>query len=200
MKNASPPDSARTAEPVLQSDPYRNVNTTLRNRAARLLWGVVYVILFRSSPRPMHSWRALLLRLFGAQLGPVCKIYPRARIWAPWNLRCGRRVAIADDAVIYNPEQVTLESNAIVSEQAYLCGASHDYNSPAFPMIARPIHIGRYAWICARATVQMGVTVGEGAVLALGSVATRDLDPWSIYGGIPARLMGRRNPLRQMSG
>jgi putative colanic acid biosynthesis acetyltransferase WcaF len=140
----------------------------------------------------MHAWRAFVLSCFGARLGADCHIYPSARIWAPWNLNCESAVAIADGAEIYNPKPVFLGSHSIVSQQAYLCGATHDLDDPEFPMISASIHVGAFAWICARATVQMGVTVGEGAVLGLGSVATRDLDAWSVYVGIPARRIRDR--------
>lgn len=133
-----------------------------------------------------------MLRCFGAKLGNNCHIYGRARIWAPWNLTCDDQATIGDEAIVYNPEHVTLGSHTIVSQQAYLCGATHDYEDPAFPFIAFPISIGSYAWICARAAVQPGVSVGEGAVLALGSVATRDLEPWTVYAGVPARRIKPR--------
>ena len=165
---------------------------SLSNKVARTLWGMVYVLLFRTSPRPMHAWRALLLRLFGAKLGPGCHIYPKARIWAPWLLQCEDVVAIADDAIIYNPSMVILGSHSTISQQAYLCGATHDYDDPRFPMISKPITLGAYSWVCARATVQMGVTLGEGSVLGLGAIATRDLEPWGIYAGIPARKVKDR--------
>lgn len=173
-------------------DPFLRPSVSLGNRMARLAWGIVYTLLFRPSPRPFHAWRSALLRLFGAKIGANCHIYPRARIWAPWNLVCEDVVAIADDAEIYNPATVTLRSHSIVSQQAYLCGASHDYDDPAFPMIWMPITVGRYAWIGARATVQMGIRVGDGAILGLGSVATHDLDPWTICAGVPARKIKDR--------
>jgi putative colanic acid biosynthesis acetyltransferase WcaF len=184
--------------PLMNSpaDPFLVANTRLTNRLARGLWHFVYVLLFRFSPRPLHAWRALLLRMFGARLGRNCRIYPRVRIWAPWNLECEDVVAIADDAIVYNPAPVRLGSHSIVSEQAYLCGATHDYTDPRFPMVSAPIVIGAYGWICARAAVQMGVTVGEGAILGLGSIATADLDPWSIYAGIPARKLKSRPKIR----
>ncbi len=172
--------------------PYRRTNTTLRNRIGRLAWGLVWCCLFRPTPRPLHRWRASLLRLFGARLGRDCHIYAGAHIWAPWNLVCGDGVAVADGADIYNPGTLTLGDHAIVSQGAYLCGASHDYNQAAFPMIWAPIRIGPYAWIGARAMVQMGVTVGEGAILGLGAVATRNLEPWSINAGNPARKIKDR--------
>jgi putative colanic acid biosynthesis acetyltransferase WcaF len=102
-------------------------------------------------------------------------------------------VLIGDGAEIYNQALISIGSHAVISQGAYLCGATHDAHDPAFPLIASPITIGARAWICARATVMPGVTVGEGAVLALGAVATRDLDPWSVYGGIPARKLANRS-------
>lgn len=178
-------------------DPYLRANTSLRSRLGRLLWGTVWLLLFRPSPRPLHAWRAFLLRLFGAKLGPNARIYANVKIWAPWNLIGEDLVAIADEAIIYNPAPLFLGSHCVISQQAYLCGATHDYKDPAFPMIWKPIHIGAYAWICARSTVQMGVTVGDGAVLGLSAVATRDLDPWTVYAGIPARAVGSRPPVKQ---
>ncbi len=173
-------------------DPYSVPAFPLGNRMKRAGWGIVYALLFRTSPRPFHRWRAFLLRCFGANLGKSCFIYGKARIWAPWNLTCGDMATIGDEAIIYNPERITLGSHAIVSQQAYLCGATHDYEDPAFPLIAFPISVGDYAWICARATVQPGVSVGEGAVLALGSVATRNLEPWTVSAGVPARKIKSR--------
>jgi len=174
------------------SDPYLTPSTGLRNRLARLAWGIVWLTLFRPSPRPCHAWRAMLLRLFGARLGENARIYPNVEIWAPWNLHGEDLVAIANEAIIYNPAPLFLGSHCVISQQAYLCGASHDIRDPAFPMIWKPISIGAYAWVCARSTVQMGVTVGEGAVLALGAVATRDLPPWTVNAGVPARVVGTR--------
>jgi putative colanic acid biosynthesis acetyltransferase WcaF len=159
---------------------------------ARLAWGIVHALLFRPSPRPLHAWRALLLRCFRAKLGSNCHIYPRARIWAPWNLECGDVVAIADDADIYNAWPVVLGSHATVSQHAYLCSASHDVDDRRFRMIGAPIRVGSHAWVCARATVMPGVTLHEGAVLATGSVATKDLDAWAIFGGVPARHIRSR--------
>ena len=176
-------------------DPYLGPSTRLRNRAGRLLWGIAWGLLARPTPRPMHRWRAWILRAFGARLGPHCRIYAGARIWAPWNLECADAVAIADGAVIYNYFPVRLGSHAIVSQDAYLCGATHDYDDPAFPMIGAPISLGPYAWVSARAVVCPGVQLGAGAVLGLGSIATRDLEPWTVYAGVPARPLKKRRPM-----
>jgi len=182
----------RNQESKKPLDPYLLPHTSFGNRLARFLWGIVYVLFFRLSPQPFHSWRSLLLKCFGAELGKNCHIYPKARIWAPWNLQCEDAVGIADEAIVYNPCSVFLGSHATVSQQAYLCGATHNIDDPAFPVLPGPIKIGRYAWICARATVMPNVTVSEGAVLGLGSVATSDLEEWSVYVGVPAQKRKER--------
>jgi putative colanic acid biosynthesis acetyltransferase WcaF len=175
-------------------DPYLRPSFPVRQRLRRLAWGITYGILFYPSPRTFHAWRAFLLRCFGATLGKNCHIYPKARVWAPWNLVCEDVVTVADEAIIYNPAQIVLGSHCTVSQQAYLCGATHDYDDPAFPMIFAPIRLCAYSWICARAIVQMNVNVGEGAILGMASMATKDLEPWSINVGVPARkIKTRRN-------
>lgn len=168
---------------------------SVRNKLARVAWNIVWALLFRPSPRPLHAWRAFLLRCFGAKLGPRCHIYPRARIWQPWNLVCAEGAAIADEAVIYNAARVTMGAYAIVSQQAYVCTATHDFDDPAFPMIVAPISLGRRAWVCARACVLPGVALGDGAVLGLAGVATKDIEPWQVHAGNPARLLKRRTPV-----
>jgi len=176
----------------IAADPYARPAFPAGNRMARLLWNVTWAIFYRLSPRPLFAWRAMLLRIFGAKLGRTCKFYPSSRVWAPWNLVCEDLVAVGDGAEIYNPAPVRLGSHAILSQQAYLCGATHDFDDPAFPLLAYTMEVGPYAWVCARACVAPGVNVGAGAVLGLASVATRDLEPWGVYGGVPATKVKER--------
>jgi putative colanic acid biosynthesis acetyltransferase WcaF len=167
-------------------NPYLRDSFGLKHKLARSLWQAAYLLLYRPSPRPLHAWRSLLLRLFGAKMGPGCHFYPSGRVWAPWNLICEDCCTLADQAEIYNPSLIYFESHCIVSQQAYICGATHDYNHPDFPMVSYSMRFGAYAWICARASVSPGVNVAEGAVLGLGSVAGHDLEPWTVYSGVPA--------------
>jgi len=159
------------------------------NRVGRFLWSVVYTLLFRFSPRPLHRWRCFLLRCFGAKLGSGCHIYASARIWAPWNLQCGSRACIADHAEVYNPAAISLGEGVVISQGAFLCAASHDYVDPEFPLIHGTIVVGRRAWVAARAIVLMGVTIGEGSVVAAGSVVTKDVPANVVCAGNPARVV-----------
>jgi putative colanic acid biosynthesis acetyltransferase WcaF len=131
-------------------------------------------------------------------MGSDCHFYPGSKVWAPWNLICADQVTAADGVEIYNPAPVTFGSHAILSQGAFVCGATHDYDDAGFPLIAYAMEIGAYAWVCARASVAPGVNLGEGAVLGLGSVATRNLDPWTVYAGVPAvKVKDRRRVLEQ---
>jgi len=169
-----------------EEHPYHRASFSLGHRVARQVWEVVYLLLYRTTPRPLHGWRVLLLRLFGAKMGKGCHFYPSGKVWAPWNLVCGDYCTLADKAEIYNPSSIHLGTHCIISQQAYICGGTHDYHDPDFPMISYGMRLGADAWICARASVSPGVNVGEGAVLGLGSVAAGDLEPWSVYAGVPA--------------
>ena len=168
------------------ADPYLRPAFSLGDRVRRLIWNISWILFYRMSPRPLHSWRSLMLRCFGAKMGANCHFYPGSKVWAPWNLICSDQVTAADGAEIYNPAPITLGSHAILSQEAYLCGATHDYDDPAFPLLAYASTVGAYAWVCARASIAPGVNIGEGAVLGLGSVATRSLEAWTVYAGAPA--------------
>ncbi|WP_419806416.1 putative colanic acid biosynthesis acetyltransferase [Terriglobus sp.] len=193
-----PPAHYRADEHVAASDlhPSQRPAFSLGNRLARLAWNITAALLFRTSPRPMHAWRAFLLRCFGARLGKGVHVYPKAKVWAPWNLDCADYAGIGDGTDIYNPAPMHFGEFCVVSQDSFVCGATHDYNDPDFPLLAFEMSIGARAWICARACVAPGVQVGEGAVLGLASVATRDLEPWTVYGGTPAVALKPRKQIR----
>jgi putative colanic acid biosynthesis acetyltransferase WcaF len=174
-------------------DPYQRPSFPVALRLRRLVWTLCWALLYRLSPRPFHSWRTMLLRLFGAKMGRHCHVYPTSKVWAPWNLECADYVTAGDGAEIYNPAPTRIGSHAVLSQSAYLCGATHDFDDPGFPLLAYVMEVGPYAWICARACVAPGVKVGEGAVLGLASVATRDLEAWGVYAGSPASKVKERN-------
>nr|WP_236840907.1 hypothetical protein [Bradyrhizobium sp. CCGE-LA001] len=90
-------------------------------------------------------------------------------------------------------DKIILEPFALVSQGAHLCGGTHDVNDSEFKLITRPISIGSNAWIAAEAFVGPGVTVGVGAILGARAVAMRDLNPWGIYVGNPARFVRYRS-------
>ena len=169
----------------MNANAYTGPSFSFTNRLARACWNVASATLFRWSPRPWHTWRAFLLRCFGARLGRGCHIYPRAAIWAPWNLECGEEVGVADDVILYTQAKITLGRRAVISQGSHLCTGTHDYESPGFELVAFPIAVGPQAWICAECFVGPGVTLGEGAVIGARSVVLKDMPAWQVCAGHP---------------
>lgn len=172
---------AKTTRPTEGGPTY-----TMGNRLFRGIWTLTWLLLASWTPPPMHQWRRILLRLFGAKVAPTSLVYGSAKIWYPPNLELGHCSMIARLATVYSVEKVTLAEYAVVSQGANLCTAGHDVEDVDFQTVARPITIGRRAWIATEAFVGPGVSVGEGAVLGARGCAFKNLDPWTVYGGNPA--------------
>lgn len=165
---------------------------TIANKLSRLVWNVVWLIFFRPTPVIMFGWRRFLLRLFGAKLGRGAKIYPSVRIWAPWNLEMDEYSCISFGVDCYSVDKIKIGQHATVSQYTHLCTATHDpYDSHMKP-VQKPIVIGDNAWICAGVYVGPGVVVGEGAIAGARAVVIKDVEPWTIVGGNPAKFIKKR--------
>jgi putative colanic acid biosynthesis acetyltransferase WcaF len=163
-----------------------------RNRALRVLWSLAYALLFRPTPRIAHSWRRALLRMFGARLETGAIIYASVKIWAPWNLTMGRHACLGPAVDCYNVAPIEIGAHATVSQYSFLCTASHDITSLRMPIITSPLRIADFAWVCSGAFIGRGVTVGEGAVVGARSSVFRDVGPWTVVAGNPARFLKKR--------
>lgn len=157
------------------------------NQLGRVAWGVVWLMLFRPSPRVLHGWRRLLLRLFGATIERGVHIYPSCRIWGPWNLQMMKYSCLAESVDCYCVAPIRIGAHATVSQYSYLCSASHDISDPQLRLTTAPIVVSDQAWICADVFVGPGVTIGEGAVVGARSSVFGDLPPWKVCVGTPAR-------------
>ena len=157
----------------------------------RVLWGVGRLF-FQLSPRPCFGWRRFVLRCFGARIGANVNTYPSTRIYFPWNLTVGDWSALGEEAFIYNLGPVTLGEKVTISHRAQLCAGTHDYTLPNLPLIKLPIVVRDQAWICADAFVGPGVTVGDGAIVGARCVVTKNVEPWAIMIGNPARMIKKR--------
>ncbi len=160
--------------------------------AKRAVWLLVSRIFFETSIPWPSSLKSNLLRGFGANVGNGVVIKPRVKIKYPWFLDVGDDCWLGEHCWIDNLAQVSLGESVVISQQAYLLTGSHDYKAPGFDLITSPIEIGDGGWIGAKATVCPGVVVGELAVLALGSVASSDLEAKGIYRGNPAEKIRNR--------
>lgn len=171
---------------------------TLGNKVARTAWQMVWLLLYRPTPKPFHYWRAFLLRLFGAKIGKPAYIYPSSKVWAPWNLVMGDHSTLADGVDCYCVAKITIGSYSTVSQYSYLCTASHDYldpiilQKPQMPLVAAPIDIGDRVWITADVFVGPGVAIADGAVILARSSVFHDVPAWTVVAGNPAIFKKKR--------
>jgi putative colanic acid biosynthesis acetyltransferase WcaF len=171
---------------------YGGPSFSMGHRLTRLAWSLSWTVFASWTPTPLHGWRRFLLRLFGAKIGRGAHIYSSARIWYPRNLIMDRNACIGPRVDCYSMARITIGVNAVVSQNAELCAGTHDVGDAQFHLIAKPITIGDHAWVASGAFVGPGITIGEGAVLGARAVAFKDIAPWEIHVGNPARFLRRR--------
>ncbi len=167
-----------------QSKPHPH---SVANRAVRVLWGLVQATLFRFSPRPLYPWRALLVRLFGADVPMSARIGPRATIWGPWNLTMGERATIANGVDCYCVARVTIGARSTISQYTYLCAATQQ-SLPMVMGLGWRTNAGfSKSWVAADVFVGPGVTIGDGSVVGARSAVFTDLPAWKVCSGTPAK-------------
>lgn len=152
----------------------------------RILWYFINALFFIDPLNPSSGIKVCLLRLFGAKIGRGVVIKPSVNIKYPWNLSIGNYTWIGENVWIDNLSQVTIGSNVCISQGAMLLCGNHNYKRPTFDLIVKPITIEDGAWVGAQSTVCPGVTMHSHSVLAVGSIASKDLAPFSVYRGNPA--------------
>lgn len=163
------------------------------NPIKRLLWYFTNVLFFINPLNPSSGIKVLLLRLFGAKIGKDVVIKPAVNIKYPWMLSIGNHTWIGEKVWIDNLAQVNIGEHCCISQGAMLLCGNHNFSKVTFDLITKPITLENGSWVGAFAIVAPGVTLRSHSVLAVNSVATRDLDPYSIYQGNPAQKVKERN-------
>jgi len=152
----------------------------------RLLWFYVNALFFKTSLVPINGFKVFLLRAFGAKVGKNVTIKPGVNIKYPWHLSIGDQSWIGENVWIDSLVTISIGAHVCLSQGAVLLTGSHDYKKTSFNLITKPLIIEDGAWIGAGAIINLGVTIDSHAVLTSGSVATKNLDTYSVYQGNPA--------------
>jgi putative colanic acid biosynthesis acetyltransferase WcaF len=156
------------------------------------LWLLVSFLLMKPSWIPVMGLKIQLLKLFGAEIGKGLVIKPSVNIKFPWKLVIGNNVWIGENVWIDNLDHVTIGNNVCISQGALLLTGNHDYTLPSFDYRNAPISIEYGVWIGAKAVVCPGVSCKSHSILAVGSIATQNLEANSIYQGNPAKEVRKR--------
>lgn len=140
---------------------------------------------------PSRRIRLLLLRLLGAKIGKIAA-FGGFEIRNPRGLIIENGCALGPRVRLDARKGLTIKSNATIAAEVMIWTLHHDYNDDNFKGVGAPVIIEEYAWICSRAIILPGVNIGKYAVVASGAVVTKDVPPYAIVGGIPAKIIGER--------
>ncbi len=163
-----------------------------RGFAVRALWFLVNAWVLQNPANPSSALKRLALRAFGAKVGRNVYLKPGINVKNPWLLEIGDDCWIGEGVWLDNLLPISIAANVCISQGAYLCTGNHDWSDPAMGYKLGPIRVGEGAWICARATVMSGVSVGRNAVIGAGAVVARDAEDGWIYAGNPAQKTKKR--------
>jgi len=158
----------------------------------RFLWVIVQATLWRLAWRRITFLRPAILRAFGADVAWRTQIAGSVKIYFPWWLSIGVDTAIGPGVTIYNLGGLSIGSRVVISHNAYVCGGTHDYTKPNYPLVRKTVIVGDDVWIATAAFVCPGVSIGKGAVVGACAVVTRDVTAWTVVAGNPARAIKTR--------
>jgi maltose O-acetyltransferase len=141
---------------------------------------------------PSHTIRNIKYRFFGIKIGKGSTFHMWANFYDPKNIKIGEDTIIGDHAFLDGRDKLTIGSHTDIASSVVIYNSEHDLSKTDFSAIVAPVEIGDYVFIGPRVTIMPGVRIGKGAVVAGGAVVTKDVDPFTIVGGVPAKLIGER--------
>ena len=140
---------------------------------------------------PSHSVRLAFYRKMGMSVGKGSRIYRKCYLQKPDNIIIGENCIIGFFCNLDGRGKLRIGNNVNISSYTILVTGSHDFET--FKAEYKPITINDNVWICTRSTILQGVTIGEGAIVAAGSVVTKNVPPYVIVAGSPAKPVGKRS-------
>ena len=151
----------------------------------RTVWYFINAFFFNTAC-PFNFLRIILLRMFGAKVGKNIIVKPRVNIKYPWNISIGDNAWIGERVWLDSLGKINIGANVCISQGAMLICGNHNYKKITFDLMVGNINLEEGVWIGTGAIVCAGVTCQSHAVLTAGSVATDNLEAYSIYKGNPA--------------
>lgn len=159
----------------------------------KIKWGMNILGNMIINKIPSRRFRMTYYKLSGIKVGKDVSICRNTELLATEKLAIGNGVNIGWRCTIDARGGIEIGDNVVIASDSIVLTADHDVNDTDFTARYRSITIKDRAWICTRSTVLGGVTIGEGAVVAAGSLVTKDVEAYTIVGGVPAKVIGYRN-------
>ncbi|MDQ5954195.1 MAG: hypothetical protein QG583_123 [Patescibacteria group bacterium] len=141
---------------------------------------------------PSHTVRRFFYRLAGITIGSGSTIHMGARFYQPANIAIGKDTIIGEGVVLDGRANLIIGDHVAMATEVMIYNAEHDIHSQSFGALSGDVRIEDYVFIGPRAIILPGVTLKKGAVVAAGAVVTKDVEDYTIVGGIPAIKIGER--------
>lgn len=162
------------------------------NRIKAIFLEFIVYLLHLTGKIPCHEFRRFAYRLSGMKIGKGSVIHMYARFYNPRNIEIGKDTIVGEFAVLDGRDKLKIGNHVDIASQVMIYNAEHDINDPYFLAKTEPVIIEDYVFIGPRAIILPGVKIGKGAVVAAGAVVTKDVPPFAIVGGVPAKIIGER--------
>jgi maltose O-acetyltransferase len=140
------------------------------------------------------------MRKMGIKMSKDVKLYDNFQVRNPHGIKIEDGVSIGPRVLLDGRKGLIIHKSAVIAYEAIIWTLNHDYNDESFCGKGAPVEIGAFAWICSRAIILPGIKIGEGAIVASGSIVTKDVEPYTIVGGVPAKLIGKRERKKYQYG
>lgn len=147
-------------------------------------------VTYQLVPNPLRSD---YLRLFGIRLGGGTSIHRRCKFFHVGKLSVGNNTVINFGCYLDNRRGITIGNNVGIAHNTKIYTLGHDLNDPQFKTKGAEVTIKDNVFIFSNALIMLGITIGEGAIVLAGSVVTKDVEPWAIVGGNPAKKIRERS-------
>jgi maltose O-acetyltransferase len=162
------------------------------NRIKNILLEFKVSLLHLIGAVPSHYFRRFFYRLGGIKIGKGSTIHMGARFYGPKNISIGEDSIIGENIILDGRDKLMIGSHVDIASEVMIYNSEHDVNDESFIAKNYPVKIEDYVFIGPRAIILAGVTVGRGAIIGAGAVVTKDVPPYAIVGGIPAKIIGER--------
>ena len=170
----------------------KEVFQKIKNRLFNIFLEFEVFLLHLVGSLPSHHLRRFFYRLAGVKIGKGSTIHMGARFYDPRNISIGEDSIIGEGVVLDGRDKLIIGNHVDIASEVMIYNSEHDFNDPYFLAKNAPVLIEDYVFIGPRAIILPGVKIGKGAVVAAGAVVTKDVVPFSVVGGVPAKIIGER--------
>ncbi|MCL2596425.1 MAG: putative colanic acid biosynthesis acetyltransferase [Paludibacter sp.] len=167
-------------------------NISKVDKFKRLIWRMASLFLFKPFSLPFFNfWRIFILKCFGAKIGKGSIVYSDVYIPSPWNLVIGIESCVGPEVKLHIGKTI-IGNKVTISQRSYLCSATHETTSLNTPFVSGCIIIDDYSWIAAEVFIMTNITIGKGAIVGARAAVFKNVEPWTIVGGNPAKFIKKR--------